>query len=178
MIQGLAEQFETLKQQRAAEVIRGLESNSLVPLDPVIRAIEDGDEGVSLISVQLVAERAAETTAAAEALIEALECDHYASREAASDGLRRLGDAALPLIRARLRALPPPPPLIVDALRGAGTSGRAVVIDTMRHTDAELRLRAYLVAVITDQKVVSAILRHLETHDQPTSVHARDPPAA
>ena len=35
-----------------------------------------------------------------------------------------------------------------------------------------------LVAVITDQKVVTAILRHLETHGQPTSVHARDPPAA
>ena len=28
-----------------------------------------------------------------------------------------------------------------------------------------------LVAVITDQKVVTAILRHLETHGQPTSVH-------
>ena len=35
-----------------------------------------------------------------------------------------------------------------------------------------------LVAVITEQKVVTAILRHLETHGQPTSVHARDPPAA
>ena len=35
-----------------------------------------------------------------------------------------------------------------------------------------------MVAVITDQKVVTAILRHLDKHDQPTSVHARDPPAA
>jgi hypothetical protein len=34
------------------------------------------------------------------------------------------------------------------------------------------------VAVITEQKVVAAILRQLEKHDQPTSVHARDPPAA
>ena len=35
-----------------------------------------------------------------------------------------------------------------------------------------------MVAVITEQKVVTAILRHLDKHDQPTSVHARDPPAA
>ena len=35
-----------------------------------------------------------------------------------------------------------------------------------------------MVAVITEQKVVSAILRHLEKHGEPTSVHARDPPAA
>ena len=35
-----------------------------------------------------------------------------------------------------------------------------------------------MVAVITEQKVVTAILRHLEKHAQPTSVHARDPPAA
>ena len=35
-----------------------------------------------------------------------------------------------------------------------------------------------LVAVITEQKVVTAILRHLEKHGRPTSVHARDPPAA
>jgi hypothetical protein len=31
-----------------------------------------------------------------------------------------------------------------------------------------------MVAVITEQKVVSAILRHLEKHGEPTSVHARD----
>ena len=35
-----------------------------------------------------------------------------------------------------------------------------------------------MVAVITEQKVVTAILRHLEKHGEPTSVHARDPPAA
>ena len=35
-----------------------------------------------------------------------------------------------------------------------------------------------LLAVLVDPKVVDAILRHLEVTDQPTSVHARDPPAA
>ena len=35
-----------------------------------------------------------------------------------------------------------------------------------------------LISVPVDPKVVDAILRHLERTDQPTSVHARDPPAA
>ena len=35
-----------------------------------------------------------------------------------------------------------------------------------------------LISVLVDPKVVDAILRHLERSDQPTSVHARDPPAA
>ena len=35
-----------------------------------------------------------------------------------------------------------------------------------------------LISVLVDPKVVDAILRHLELTDQPTSVHARDPPAA
>jgi hypothetical protein len=35
-----------------------------------------------------------------------------------------------------------------------------------------------LLSVLVDPKVVDAILRHLDITDQPTSVHARDPPAA
>jgi hypothetical protein len=35
-----------------------------------------------------------------------------------------------------------------------------------------------LLSVLVDPKVVDAILRHLDVTDQPTSVHARDPPAA
>ena len=35
-----------------------------------------------------------------------------------------------------------------------------------------------LLSVLVDPKVVDAILRHLERTTQPTSVHARDPPAA
>jgi len=35
-----------------------------------------------------------------------------------------------------------------------------------------------LISVLVDPKVVDAILRHLGVTDQPTSVHARDPPAA
>ncbi len=35
-----------------------------------------------------------------------------------------------------------------------------------------------LLAVLVDPKVVDAVLRHLEVPDQPTSMHARDPPAA
>ena len=35
-----------------------------------------------------------------------------------------------------------------------------------------------LVAVITEQEAVTALLRHLEKSSQPTSVHARSPPAA
>ena len=35
-----------------------------------------------------------------------------------------------------------------------------------------------LISVLMDPQVVDAILRHLELTDQPTSVHARDPPAA
>ena len=35
-----------------------------------------------------------------------------------------------------------------------------------------------LSSVLVDPKVVDAILRHLDVTDQPTSVHARDPPAA
>ena len=35
-----------------------------------------------------------------------------------------------------------------------------------------------LISVLVDAKVVDAILRHLDVTDQPTSVHARDPPAA
>jgi len=35
-----------------------------------------------------------------------------------------------------------------------------------------------VISVLVDPKVVDAILRHLHVTDQPTSVHARDPPAA
>jgi len=35
-----------------------------------------------------------------------------------------------------------------------------------------------MISVLVDPKVVDAILRHLHVTDQPTSVHARDPPAA
>jgi hypothetical protein len=35
-----------------------------------------------------------------------------------------------------------------------------------------------LLSVLVDPKVVDAILRHLDVTDQPTSVHARDPPGA
>ena len=35
-----------------------------------------------------------------------------------------------------------------------------------------------LLSVLVDPKVVDAILRHLDVTEQPTSVHARDPPAA
>jgi len=35
-----------------------------------------------------------------------------------------------------------------------------------------------VISVLVDPKVVDAILRHLDVTDQPTSVHARDPPAA
>jgi hypothetical protein len=35
-----------------------------------------------------------------------------------------------------------------------------------------------VIRVLVDPNVVDAILRHLDVTDQPTSVHARDPPAA
>jgi len=35
-----------------------------------------------------------------------------------------------------------------------------------------------LLSVLVDPTVVDAILRHLDVTDQPTTVHARDPPAA
>ena len=62
-----------------------------------------------------------------------------------------------------------------ERLLGWSPSGFSVYGRQIAHADEPGKLE--LISVLVDPKVI-AIQRHLDVTDQPTSVHARDPPAA
>ena len=95
------------------------------------------------------------------------------AREEAAEAAAAAASGSVPADAVALRIEPPP---------SKSRASWARLIRRIYEVDPLLCPRCQgpleLLAVLVDPKVVDAILRHLAVTDQPTSVHARDPPAA
>jgi len=101
-----------------------------------------------------------------------------------SRGARRAREEAAAAEAAAARGAAPgaPAALVVEPPPSKSRASWARLIRRIYEVDPLLCPRCKgpleLLAVLVDPKVVDAILRHLDVTDQPTSVHARGPPAA